>query len=66
MSALVVGSYIGGFIMYRYGNFKGLMVGGIAQSITNFSFVWLNHMGHDTNALAIAIAIENVASGMVI
>lgn len=64
LSALVVGSYIGGFIMYRYGNFKGLIVGGIAQSITNFSFVWLNHMGHDTSALAIAIAIENVASGM--
>ena len=64
LSALVVGSYIGGFIMYRFGNFKGLLIGGIAQSITNLSFVWLNHMGHDINALWIAIAIENLASGM--
>jgi PAT family beta-lactamase induction signal transducer AmpG len=64
LSALVVGSYIGGFIMYRFGHFKGLIIGGIAQSITNFSFVWLNHMGHDTNAFIIAIAIENLASGM--
>ena len=64
LSALVVGSYAGGFIMYRFGHFKGLMIGGIAQSITNFSFVWLNHMGHDTNALMITIAIENFASGM--
>ena len=64
LSALLVGSYLGGYIMYRYGNFIGLIIGGIAQSITNFSFVWLNHMGHDTSALAIAIAIENVASGI--
>ncbi len=62
--ATVSGAYLGGFIMYRFGYFKGLMIGGIAQSITNFAFVWLNHMGHDTNALAVAIAIENIASGM--
>jgi len=64
LSALVVGSYVGGFVMYRFGHFKGLIIGGIAQSITNFSFVWLHHMGHDTNALIVAIAIENLASGM--
>jgi PAT family beta-lactamase induction signal transducer AmpG len=64
MPELVVVLYIGVFIMYRYGNLKGLIVGGIAQSITNFSFVWLNHMDHDISALTIAIAIENVASGM--
>lgn len=64
LSALVLGSYIGGFIMYRSKNFKGLMVGGIAQSVTNLSFVWLNHMGHDISALAIAIAVENIASGV--
>jgi PAT family beta-lactamase induction signal transducer AmpG len=64
LSALVVGSYLGGYIMYRFGHFKGLLIGGIAQSITNFSFVWLNHMGHDVNALAVAIGIENLASGM--
>lgn len=62
--ATIFGSYLGGFIMYRLGNFKGLMIGGIAQSITNLSFIWLNHMGHDVNALMIAIAIENVAAGM--
>ncbi|MDA9163764.1 MFS transporter [Rickettsiaceae bacterium] len=61
---MVAGSYIGGYIMYRFGHFKGLMIGGIAQSITNLSFVWLNHMGYDVNALMIAISIENIASGM--
>ena len=64
LSALVVGSYIGGFIMYRFGHFKGLIIGGIAQSVTNVSFIWLHHMGHDSTALLIAIAVENLASGM--
>jgi len=34
------------------------------QSVTNASFIWLNHMGHDVNAFMIAIAIENIAGGM--
>ena len=41
-----------------------LIIGGVAQSITNVSFIWLHHMGHDINAFRIAIAIENLASGM--
>ncbi|MFK7974432.1 MAG: MFS transporter [Rickettsiaceae bacterium] len=62
--ATICGTYIGGMIMYRYGYIKGLIFCGIAQSITNVAFIWLNHQGHDTNALMIAITIENVASGM--
>jgi len=62
--ATIVGTYLGGIVMYRLGAFKGLMIGGIAQSITNASFIWLNHMGHDLNALMITIMIENIASGM--
>ena len=62
--ATIVGSYLGGYIMYRFGNFKGLIIGGISQSVTNASFIWLNHMGHDVNALLIAITIENVAAGI--
>lgn len=60
----IFGTYLGGYIIVKYGNIKALMICGIAQSITNLSFVWLHHMGHDTSALAIAIAIENIASGM--
>lgn len=64
LSALVFGSYIGGVMMYRFGNLNGLIIGGLAQSITNMSFVWLNHRGHDIEALYITIAIENIGSGM--
>ena len=41
-----------------------MIICGIAQSVTNVSFIWLNHMGSDPMALAVAIAIENVAGGM--
>jgi PAT family beta-lactamase induction signal transducer AmpG len=62
--ATILGTYVGGYLMYKLGNLKGLIVCGIAQSLTNLSFIWLNHMGHDITALTIAIALENIAGGM--
>ena len=62
--ATIVGTYLGGYIMYCVGSFKGMIITAVAQSITNASFIWLNHMGHDINAFMVAIAIENVAGGM--
>ncbi len=62
--ASIFGAYIGGAIIYRVGYFKGLLICGFAQSVTNFAFVWLNHQEHAVSALMVAITIENVASGM--
>ena len=62
--ATIVGTYLGGYIMYCLGSFRGMIITAIAQSVTNASFIWLNHMGHDINAFMVAIAIENVAGGM--
>lgn len=62
--ATIVGTYLGGYIMYCMGSFRGMIITAIAQSITNASFIWLNHMGHDITAFMVAIAIENVAGGM--
>lgn len=62
--ATILGTYAGGFLVYRMGQFKGMIISGIAQSVTNISFVWLNHQGGDINALFIAITIENFAGGM--
>ena len=61
---IILGTYLGGVTVYRYGTIKGLIICGFAQSVTNLIFVWLNHQGHDVNSLIIAIAIENVAAGM--
>ncbi len=62
--ATVAGTYIGVYIIYKIGFLRGLIFCGVAQSVTNFAFVWLNHQGHNVSALMVAITIENVASGM--
>lgn len=62
--ATLMGSYAGGFLIYKIGHFKGMVITGLLQSITNIAFVWLNHQGNDFNALLIALSIENFAGGM--
>jgi len=62
--ATLAGAAAGGFVVYYLGNFKGLIVTGIAQSLTHFAFIWLNHQGPDFNSLLVAISIENFACGM--
>jgi PAT family beta-lactamase induction signal transducer AmpG len=62
--ATIIGAFAGAYLMYRIGSLNGMIVTAIFQSFTNTSFIWLNHMGHDINAFMIAIAIENIPSGM--
>lgn len=64
LGATILGSYIGGYLLFAKGDLKGMIIAGIAQSITNVAFIWLHHKGHDVTALMIAIFIENIASGM--
>ena len=62
--ATLVGGFVGGIVMYRLGNFKGLIISGIAQSLTHFAFIWLNHQPPSFTALLTAITIENFACAM--
>ncbi|KJV62024.1 major Facilitator Superfamily protein [Rickettsia amblyommatis str. Ac/Pa] len=62
--ATLVGGFVGGIIMYRVGSLKGLIITGIAQSLTHFAFIWLNHQPPSFEALLIAITIENFAAAM--
>lgn len=62
--ATIVGSYLGGWLLLDKGNIQSLIIAGIAQSVTNIAFIWLNHQGHDVMAFTIAITIENVAAGV--
>jgi PAT family beta-lactamase induction signal transducer AmpG len=63
-AATILGTYIGGYLMYKVGNFKGMIIAGLMHTLTNTSFIWLNHMGHDINSLMIAVSVENLAGGM--
>jgi len=63
-AATIVGTYAGGFIIYRIGSYKGLIITGVIQSLTHIAFIWLNHQAVSNKALTIAITIENLGSGM--
>jgi PAT family beta-lactamase induction signal transducer AmpG len=62
--ATILGSYAGGLLIDRLGQFKGMIISGLAQAVTNLSFVWLNHQGGDISALFIAISLDNFTGGM--
>ena len=62
--ATLVGGFVGGIVMYMVRNFKGLIITGIAQSLTHFAFIWFNHQPPSFAALLIAITIENFAAAM--
>lgn len=63
-AATIVGTYAGGYVIYKIGSYKGLIITGIIQSITHIAFIWLNHQTVSSKALMIAITIENLGSGM--
>jgi len=62
--ATIVGSYVGGAIMMRMGQLKGLIFCGIAQMSTNLGYIWLHHAGHDINVFLITNLCENFTGGM--
>jgi PAT family beta-lactamase induction signal transducer AmpG len=62
--AAIIGSYVGGIIMARYGKFKGLMICGIAQMVTNLGYIFINHSGGNVNVFLAANFAENFTGGM--
>lgn len=62
--ATIAGSYLGAFISKKMGNLRSLLLCGTAQMLSNFMFVWQNHMGADSQALILTLAVENITGGM--
>lgn len=62
--ATILGTYVGSYIIYKFGHIKGLIITGISQSINNVTFIWLHHQGADVNALFLVITLENFCGGM--
>jgi PAT family beta-lactamase induction signal transducer AmpG len=60
--ASVVGVFIGGLAVARFGVIRSLVVGAFALPITNTIFGWLAVQGPSLNALIIAIGIDNIVS----
>ena len=62
--ATIVGGLAGGVLVSRVGVLRGLLIGGIAQMVSNLGFVALAMVGRDLSMLALAVATENVCGGI--
>lgn len=62
--ATIVGSIIGGSMVYRLGTARTLWVCGIFHMLTNLMFVVQAKVGADITVLALGISLENVSGGM--
>jgi PAT family beta-lactamase induction signal transducer AmpG len=60
--ASVVGVFVGGLSVARFGVMRSLVVGAVALPITNTIFGWLAVQGPHLNSLIIAIGVDNIVS----
>lgn len=64
MAATIIGSLIGGVIVYRLGILRSLWVCGFGHAITNLMFVAQAQIGPDVQFLTLSITLENITGGM--
>ncbi|MCC7015631.1 MAG: MFS transporter [Rhodospirillales bacterium] len=64
VAAILGGGFLGGILLARMGLMKGLFVCGILMAASNLVFVVQAWVGRDLAMLALAIAVENVTTGM--
>ncbi|MDH3764112.1 MAG: AmpG family muropeptide MFS transporter, partial [Gammaproteobacteria bacterium] len=62
--ATIVGVFVGGLIVKRYGIMKSLLGCGILQMLSNLMYAAQSLMGHDVQFLYFTIGIENLSGGM--
>jgi PAT family beta-lactamase induction signal transducer AmpG len=59
----LVGSFLGGLLVVRYGIFRPLFAGAVMVALTNLLFVKLALVGADLTWLAVAISGDNLSGG---
>jgi MFS transporter, PAT family, beta-lactamase induction signal transducer AmpG len=62
--AALVGVFLGGLIVRRYGIMKSLLGCGILQMLSNLMYAAQSVVGHDVQFLYYTIGIENLSGGM--
>jgi PAT family beta-lactamase induction signal transducer AmpG len=60
----LVGAFIGGSMVLRWGVMHVLMLGAILSAATNLLFAWLALHGHDVYALIAVVSADNLGSGI--
>lgn len=64
LAATLIGGFIGGAVVHRYGIYKSLVITGVLQLLSNGMFVVQAIVGHDVVMLAGTIGVENLTGGM--
>lgn len=62
--ATLVGSMLGGAIVYRLGIYRSLWIGGIVAALSNLMFVWQSYQGANIYALMVTISTDNLSVGV--
>lgn len=60
----LVGGVVGGVLVARYGIFGGLLIGGVAQAVTNLLFAWQAIEGHEIWILAVTLSADNFTNAI--
>jgi PAT family beta-lactamase induction signal transducer AmpG len=64
LAATLAGVFLGGLLVSRHGVMKALLVGGLAQMLSNLMFAVQAVAGPDVRLLVFTIGIENLTGGM--
>jgi PAT family beta-lactamase induction signal transducer AmpG len=64
MIATILGAFVGGGFVAKWGMNRSLWVFGILQAASGLSFTLLAHLGHHYPMMVTAIGVENLCSGM--
>lgn len=64
LTMTLVGGYLGGIMVARYGIMKALLYAGVMQCLANLAFAAQALIGYSIPMLAITISIENLTAGM--
>lgn len=59
----MLGVFAGGYAIARFGLMRPLLVGALASPLTHLSYGWLTTQGPNIHALALAIGVDNIATG---
>lgn len=62
--ATLGGVAVGGMVVARFGLYRGLLIGGLLQMLSNLMYVAQVLAGHDLAMLAVSIFTENFTNGM--
>jgi PAT family beta-lactamase induction signal transducer AmpG len=59
----LLGAFLGGLCVLRYGIHRPLIFGAILTAITNLLFIYLSNLGNDMGGLILAISGDNISGG---